>query len=102
MNPICNWFLGTKSGLITALHKDDFQSYDRVFVLNPREGRPATAGVSRGDAKDAYRVMRRNVPLAAEAQPLVQTEHLTFYELRTLPDTWQFDSDGNWIGSSGE
>jgi hypothetical protein len=102
VNPTCNWFLGTKSGLITTLHKSDFQLYERVFVLNPEEGSMAPAQLGDREEKNAYQIMRRNVPLPADAVPLVQTEHLRFYELHTPPKTWQFDDDGRWTGNTDE
>jgi hypothetical protein len=102
VNPICNWFLGTRSGLITSLHQDDFRAYDRVFVLNPSQGSMVPAQVRRGEAKDACRIMRSNVPLPADIRPLTETEHLSFYELPAVPGTWRFNDDGNWIGTEDD
>jgi len=107
--PICNWFLGTRSSLITAFNRRDIEGYDRVFVLNPLEGSLVAGSSGRAalphtvsGRKDAYRMMRRNVPLPAHVQPAVRTEHLTLYELRTLPDDWRFNGDGTWVGFGGE
>jgi hypothetical protein len=107
VNPICNWFLGTKSGLITAVHRDDIESYDRFFVLNPARGSMASAPTRSGDGtgpvlpsqKKAYVAMRSDVPLPVGIRPLVETEHLSFYRLRSMPETWQFDGDGNWMAT---
>ena len=104
VNPICNWFLGTKSGLITAFNESDRESYDRLFVLNPREGRTAPAGQSDSDritfrtAEEKYEAMRQRVPLPAEMKPLAPSDHLQFYELNALPEHWLFNAEGNWIG----
>ena len=50
--------------------------------------------------EEDYRIMRRNVPLPPDMPPLVQTEHISFYELRRPPESWRFDGDGRWTGVS--
>ena len=106
VNPICNWFLGTKSGLITAFNESDRESYDRLFVLNPSEGRPATAPADQSDsdritfrtAQEKYAAMRQRVPLLPEMKPLATSDHLEFHELHAMPEHWLFNAEGDWIG----
>ena len=107
VNPICNWFLGTKSGLITAFNQNSRTSYDRLFVLNPREAAPVTAPAGHASTLDRflfrtqeerYRVMRQRIQLQDKIEPVVTNEYFEFYELHVLPERWLFDSAGNWIG----
>jgi hypothetical protein len=110
VNPICNWFLGTKSGLITAFNRADAKAYARVFVLNPREEAPAAlpAGASPGSRvtfptpEDRARAMRQRIPVADDVPPLVRTGHLEVYLLDGMPENWLFDAGGNWIGYVAE
>ena len=103
VNPICNWFLGTPSGLVTAFHRDDLSRYDRVFVLNlpgarEPEARPGQDGAIYVDESERYLAMRQNVPVPGDWQPVYEYEHLELYEVEALPSLWMFDSTGDWIG----
>jgi hypothetical protein len=107
VNPLCNWFLGTRSTLITALHRDAFGSSGRVYILNPRDGEAGerhrdhagTAALSVSSEKQAYLITRRNVPVPPELPPVTETDHLRFYALEQAPRGWRFDSDGLWRGT---
>jgi len=106
VNPICNWFLGTRSGLITAFNKNDWGSYKRIFVLDPQEGQPATRKAPSAEISEVvylteeekYVAMRRSIPMPPELVPLTDSEHLTFYELHAIPENWLFSTTGDWIG----
>jgi len=106
-NTICNWFLGTRAGLITAFNRDDIQKYARVFVLNPRDAQVL------GDAADRivddritftterqkYEAMRLNVPVAGRVPNMINYRFVNFYRLDAVPDDWLFDDTGTWIGA---
>jgi len=105
INPVCNWFLGTKAGLITAFNINDRTSYDRLFVLNTAERRQQSSDESASKdryvfltEKEKYEATRRNIPLPADLTTFGAYKHLDFYELHEIPDNWLFDADGNWIG----
>jgi hypothetical protein len=105
VNPVCNWFLGSKSGLITAFNTNDRASYDRLFVLNTAEiSRPGAGENPEKDRhtflteKEKYAAMRQSIPLPADAKPLGLYRHLEIYELLELPGNWLIDTEGNWIG----
>lgn len=106
VNPACNWFLGTRSGLITAFNRSDLETYDRVYVLNPRGGGLPPGARDRAEDgtrlvvsdADRYRQMRRDVPLPAGSEPLDGYEHIDVFELTELPESWLFGDDGQWIG----
>jgi len=100
--PICNWFLGTKASVITAFNEYDLRAYRRIFVLNPLQS--PSSEMSDGCTiictrpMDQYRAMRGAVPLPGDVEPLIATDHLLFYRLHTLPDSWLFSPNGDWIG----
>jgi hypothetical protein len=101
VNPICNWFLGTPSGLITAFNSDDFGKFDRMFVLNPAEGsmldpRADLTGSGASDEKRAYWMMRRNITLPDDLDPIFESEQMSVYRLETIPAEWEFDERGRW------
>ncbi len=106
VNPICNWFLGTSSGLVTAFDKGDLETYDRVYVLNPSEERPAATPDNARDGdrltfltpQDRALAMRQRIPLPIASKPVFASDHLELYELQTVPEIWLFDAEGKWIG----
>lgn len=106
VNPIGNWFLGTRSGLITAFDKKDWGSYRRIFVLDPNEFQPGTTQASSPDVgkviylteAEKYSAMRQRIPLPPQLAPLTDSKHLAFYELHAIPENWLFNAAGNWIG----
>jgi len=102
VNTICNWFFGTRAGLITAFNRNDVTSYDRLFVLNPKEEVESREAGAREHLvlteKQRYRVTRRNVPLPSKLKPRIERDSFEFYELHEIPANWIFDQDGHWIG----
>ena len=102
-NPACNWFLGTRAGLITAFNRSDFDTANRVFVLNLPRARTMEDEVASGavmNEAERYRVLRRNIPMPAVTDPAGGYEHLSWYILESLPDDWHFDEHGDWVGWS--
>ena len=103
VNPICNWFLGTPSGLVTAFNRDDLSRYDRVFVLNlpgarEPEALPGQDGVTYASESERYVAVRQNIPVPGDWQPIREYKHLELYEVEALPSLWTFDEAGDWIG----
>ena len=103
VNPICNWFLGTPSGLVTAFNRDDLSRYDRVFVLNlpgarEPEALPGQDGAIYASESERYMAVRQNIPVPGDWQPVGGYERLELYEVEALPSLWTFDEAGDWIG----
>ncbi len=105
--PICNWFLGTRAGLVTSFNRSDVDKYTRVFVLNPAELQPAVA--TRGGSAERivetdmqrYQVMRSAVPIATDSTNVDESASYRYFNLTRLdgmPPRWIFDDSGNWIG----
>ena len=97
---ICNWFLRTKAGVITALNKTDFDQYDNIYVLNPIEGALNFEDIQNRTAdneEDRYLFMLRNIPRPGNAAELIEMEHLQFFRLPEPPPEWDFDKRGNWV-----
>ena len=71
VNPIANWFLGTKASLITAVQQNVTMQYDRVFVLNTLERR--APGLEAGECRlvrsedDRYWATRQDIPMGEGA-----------------------------------
>jgi hypothetical protein len=106
-NTICNWFLGTRAGLITAFDRSDMQQYARIFVLNPRDapalGRAADrmndGRITFETEQQKYEAMRLNVPIAGRVPNMINYQFLSFHRLDAIPGDWLFDGNGNWIGA---
>ena len=102
----CN-SIDAQSGLVTAFKQSDLDSYARIFVLNPAEVQhlrntelPMQDGIILFEtSKLKYQAMRLNVPVPADWEALGDYEHLKFYELNAVPNDWQFDNNGHWIGA---
>jgi len=102
VNPVCNWFLDSSSGLITSFNVNDQSTYDRLFVLNTKQSGPG----ERADdirqsfltASEKYEAMRQDILLPPDLELSSGYEQLEFYELHSVPANWLFDSTGNWIG----
>jgi hypothetical protein len=98
---ISNWFLGTKSCIITSFNQNDFERYDRVFMLNPTErgmriqGRP-------NESIDWYNLMLGNVPEPENGKVVFSSTHLRLIELTAPPIEWNFDKNGNWVSFKNE
>jgi hypothetical protein len=102
VNPIANWFLGTRGALLTAVRRDALVSHDRVFVLNTLE-RPAPElepGECRRvrSAEDRYWATRHDSPIGEGWAPDADYDMFDFYRLETWPENWLFDPDGQWAG----
>ena len=98
---ICNWFLNTKAGVITALHKSDFETYNRIFILNPQQGQTdfnTLKGKRADDEKDRYYFMMHAIPPPKSASSIYRSEYLELWELKYLPEEWAFDEKGYWGG----
>ena len=106
VNPLCNWFFNTKSGLITSLNKSDFEKHRKIFILNPIEGEQNSEALEELTQKstttesEKYEIMRSNVLIPKGAKPILKTDNIEIFELDSPPADWKFDSDGNWIGYS--
>lgn len=100
--PAMSWFLGTRAALVTAVDRDDFERYDRVFVLNTgREQAPDWQGsVTVTDDSERYKLMRQAVPLPEGSDAEDGIERFYFYRLETVPKTWLFNESGRWSGVS--
>ena len=102
VNPIANWFLGTKASLITAVQRNVTMHYDRVFVLNTLERREP--GLEAGECRlvqsedDRYWSTRHDIPMGEGALPDPDYNMFAFYLVERLPEQWVFDGEGNWAG----
>jgi len=79
---ISNWFLNTKSCIITSFNTADFHKYNRVFILNPTEGRMS---------------MLSNIHVPSNAIDIYVSEHIELYEIESQPTEWVFNDKGDWI-----
>ncbi len=102
VNPIANWFLGTKSSLLTAVQQDVFEHYDRVFVLNTLERR--APDLEPGECRliqseyDRYWTTRHDSPLGESETRDPDYDLFALYQLEKLPEDWAFDREGLWAG----
>lgn len=93
---ISNWFLMTKSSLITSFNLEDFEKYNRIFIMNPIEGAmTAPSGANKEIQK--YQYMVSNIDEPTEAQVIYQSSHIKLLQLTFPPNEWKFDDDGYWI-----
>lgn len=102
---VCNWFLGVKAGVITSVNLEDFERYDKIYVLNPLDGRGDYASVETGKVEseaDKYRYMFRTIPKPDDVEFIFETEHLELFELELPPSEWSFNADGDWNGYDNE
>jgi hypothetical protein len=97
---VCNWLFRVRAGTVTSLEVGDFERYDRVLVLNPRDGQESWEALDGTveDGGERYEVMRRNIPRPSTIEPLFATENLELFELREPPAQWLFGADGRWLG----
>jgi len=101
-NTIANWFLGTRGAIITAVRWDVMKQHGRVFVLNTLERRapdlePGECLLSQSE-DDRYWATRHDIPMGESVVPDPDFDQFAFYRLEKLPETWVFDSEGNWAG----
>ena len=92
---ISNWFLNTKSSLITSFNVGDFSKYDRVFILNPTEGSMRLPS-SMNESAQWYNYMLSNIQVPSNAKEMYISEHIELYRIETQPKEWSFDEQGNW------
>lgn len=102
VNPIANWFLGTRGSLLTAVQQDVLEHYDRIFVLNTLERRapelkPDECRLAQSEY-DRYWATRHDIPLGAGAVPDSDYDRFALYQLEKLPENWVFDQEGRWTG----
>lgn len=102
--PTLNWFLNSHAGLITALQREDFDRYDRVFVLNTgrEQQRNADDGYTLSDDLERYQAMRGPVPVPAPLEPDRDFDNFYFYRLFEVPEGWEFDNANRWSGVSAQ
>ncbi len=103
VNPICNWFLRTPSGLVTAFNRHDAELYERVFVLNLPQARAMSDDTAVGDVMyrsgaERYQAMRQNIFVPASWLPVNNYDKFALYEVESLPAEWLFDGQGDWVG----
>lgn len=96
---VVNWFFGVRAGVVTSLDRGDFETYRRVWVLNPL---PASSGADEieelraDDPAERYELMLSNVPRPHSIEPFLVTENLELFELSTPPAGWVFDAAGRF------
>ena len=92
---ISNWFLGTKSCVITAFNRNDFNKYSRVFILNPTEsGMIIREKIDK--ELDRYNLMLSNVPIPKTGKEVFSTPQLKLIQIAEPPAEWIFDNVGTW------
>ncbi len=94
---VSNWFLNTKSCLITSFNIKDFDKYDRILIMNPTEGAMSLQSNTNEDAQK-YNYMLSNIQEPAEAKVIHSSMHIILLQLDAPPEEWKFDNEGNWIG----
>lgn len=94
---ISNWFLNTKSCLITSFNATDLDKYNRTFILNPTEGNmrlPSYTNV----AAQRYNYMLSNIQVPSNAHAIYISEHIELYSIESRPEEWLFEDHGGWKG----
>jgi hypothetical protein len=102
---ISNWFLHTKSALITSFKKSDFKNFQNIYIMNPIEGRlnfEGMDGKTASNEKDKYLFMMRNIPIPNEAQSVFESDFMTLHKISNPPTEWLYDEEGNWMGYGEE
>ena len=97
---ICNWFLGTKAGLIPTLNRKDFGRYNTVYILNPIQGQLNFENIEnkRADNEtDRYIFMMRNIPKPKNAITVFKTENIELLRIDSAPSEWEYNSSGYWM-----
>jgi hypothetical protein len=98
---ISNWFLNTKSSLITSFNVADLNKYDRVFLLNPTEGAMRLPS-NTNKSTQWYNYMLSNIQVPSNAKKMYISEHIELYIIESRPEEWSFDEQGNWINYGNE
>lgn len=92
---ISNWFLNTKSSLITSFNVKDLSRYNRVFILNPTEG-SMRLRMSSNEAVQRYNYMLSNIQVPSNADSIYISGHIELYKIKSQPEEWIFDDTGKW------
>lgn len=92
---ISNWFLNTKSCLITSFNLNDLNKYKRVFILNPREG-SMRLSTNTNEAGQWYNYMLSNIEVPSNAIETYISEHIELFKIEARPEEWVFDDNGDW------
>ncbi len=98
---LSNWFLGTKSGVITAFNRNDFKKYDNIYLCNPIEGQlnfTNIEGKRADNERDRYLFMMRNIPRPENAVTIFESEFIQLLKIEEAPKEWEYDAEGNWVG----
>ena len=98
---ISNWFLNTKSSLITSFNVEDLNKYDRVFLLNPTKGAMRLPS-NTNKSIQWYNYMLSNIQIPSNAKEMYISEHIELYVIESRPKEWSFDEQGNWINYQNE
>jgi len=94
---IVNWFLGSKSSLITSFNSSDINKYERVFIMNPLEGAMKLQSITNID-NQKYNYMLSNIEEPSEAEAVYNSNHVKLLQITEFPKEWRFDKQGNWVG----
>ncbi len=94
---ISNWFLNTKSSLITSFNIADLNKYNRVFILNPTEGSMRLPSSNNVDAQ-WYNYMLSNIQIPSNAYLVYTSLHIELYSIESKPEEWMFGENGDWTG----
>lgn len=94
---VANWFLNTKSTLITSFNTNDLEKYERVFIMNPVEGSMRLQSSSNQDVQK-YNYMLSNIAVPEEAKPVYESAYIHLFLLESVPESWSYDDRGNWTG----
>ncbi len=94
---ISNWFLNTKSCMVTSFNTNDFKKYNRIYILNPTEGNMRLQEAT-NDETQKYNYMLSNIQVPANADEIYKSEHIELYKIEKTPNGWVFDKNGYWTG----
>lgn len=94
---IANWFLKSKSSLITSFNSSDLYKYERIFIMNPTEGAMKIQSITNVD-NQKYNYMLSNIEEPADAEVVYNSDHIKLIQIKHLPTEWKLDNKGNWIG----
>lgn len=94
---IANWFLNSKSSLITSFSLSDFNKYHRIFIMNPTEGAMKLQSITNVD-NQKYNYMLSNIEEPTEGEVVFSSTHIKLIQVKYPPQKWKFDKEGKWTG----
>ena len=94
---IANWFLNSKSSLITSFNRQDFKKYNRIFILNPIEGEMKLQNVTNKE-NQKYNYMLSNIDEPSDGIVMYSSSYIKLIHLTNPPKNWKYDHEDNWIG----